>query len=911
MENGTGVYYQAMPAVGPDGKNVMKLIPVQKVNGKFFQTHIPSARNDCQPQIYHQPAHFSPVSVPQNKLPTLLPTADGRFILKMPPESNTSLNPVKSHHQGTIIKNLLKTTTNQVCAPIVTPKLTQNALQLPLQNNSKAVAVINSPQQPVTAKSPVLPSGHYLQIPPNATVRTVPASALPQSIKSQICNSLNAPSNHAKGLPTVVYVSPVNSLKLGPSQQLAGLRESEHTQSLTQIPSIGSVKTVNVCSTSSPKADQGATTPMKWVVQEGPGSTAPYLIPVTSPNMTSDIVKAVKQIETVKLVNQGPTGELTSTHAVQEKISPGKDNALVMCNGKVYFVAKKSSEITKDVIPGAGSNPNIKNSVQPSSALSIVPEQNSIHVPVSKNPNEIIDLCDEDDESSPCTASSRLSSLGETASENDEDSNVIFVSYIPPKSETETSTNIAETAPQNNSGKDTDNPGCDAENMEKGCERDITHSPVIDLDVSRYKDNAAADKQVKREAVSEQAAEVCKEVTEKISVDLGIQCKQGNKADTEMPLDKPAWEEIQQQKSDSDLRKIFGITSDLRIGLERINQAKEPYPQPERRSINKRTLEGIRKLIQESQIEIRVKQLIHAQSTNLQVPVPREENGPEDAKRKRLEGGKQRTCFDSTSSSVINSSLQSKGTVKYDKQSVSVDACTDSKVLLYCQGPEEETPSTSSSSEVAKQTVEPLSSSSSSFQSLESQTARIPADSTACISVSRKTPARQSKGSGRVCTACPCGTKVGAIAAISACKPHGKPSMPAVIDSSNQASNLTETNRDCNTVEKVLKKSNSSPPKSSVSAKKFGDEKVHSNQLHIKPDNDLLQNFSSLTMQQDAVSQPGSSSEGAMNGSSSPIELYSSVMLDSEEIKRQERIQRLKDLLKAKEAALEKLRQSM
>lgn len=42
-----------------------------------------------------------------------------------------------------------------------------------------------------------------------------------------------------------------------------------------------------------------------------------------------------------------------------------------------------------------------------------------------------------------------------------------------------------------------------------------------------------------------------------------------------------------------------------------------------------------------------------------------------------------------------------------------------------------------------------------------------------------------------------------------------------------------------------------------------------------------------------------------------PCELYSSVVLDPEEIKRQERINRLKDLLKQKEAELEKLRKSM
>uniref|UniRef100_W5KJ59 Ligand dependent nuclear receptor interacting factor 1 n=1 Tax=Astyanax mexicanus TaxID=7994 RepID=W5KJ59_ASTMX len=690
-----------MPAVGPDGKNVMKLIPVQKVNGKFVQTHVISARTDHQPQVHHHPTLLSPVSLPHNNLPTLQPTADGRFILKMPPDSNTLLNPLKSQLQGT--NDLLKNTLNQVRPPLVAPTLTQHALQLPLQSNSKPVTVISSPQQPVSGKSPIFSSGHYLQIPPNATVRTLPASALPQSIKSQICTSLNAPNNSANGLSTVLYVSPVNSLKLGPSQQVPGLmKETVTTQSSTPMPTISSVKSLNVTSTSGPKPDEGASTPMRWVVQEGTGSTAPFLIPVTSPSMTTDIIKAVKQMETEKQMNQGTAGKRASTSstAIQEKISPGKDSALVMCNGKVYFVAKKSSENTKDVISGAGSNLNVRNFVQPPSVSNTVPKQDSVQTPSSKNPNEIIDLCDDEEESSPSTALSTLSVPNENASENDEDSNVIFVSYIPPKSETDTSTKA--------------------------------------------------------------------------------------------------------------------------------------------------------------------------------------------------------TCLDTS---------VSKDVVKghNEMQSMSTDACTDSKVLLYCQGSDEETPT--------ENLIEPLCSSSSSFQSQQTQTGTCGTNGKACMAVSRRTPARQSKGNGRVCTACPCGTKVGAIAAISPFKSLEKPNRPAVIDPPKQASVLTGSNRDCKNVGKVLNKPVTSPPKSSVASGKSGDEKLHSTELHTKPAKGL--NPSSLSMQHDvshSSSSSVSSEEAASSSTSSNnafIELYSSVMLDPEELKRQERIKRLKVLLKEKEAALEKLRQSM
>lgn len=449
-----------MPAVGPDGKNVMKLIPVKKVNGHFVHSQVLPSRNVCLP------AQTSSVPLPQNRIPTLQPTADGRFILKTPLEVNTVFNSVKSQPRGP--NALLQSSANQEHVPLITQSMAQNTLPAPVQPNNKAVIGTHSTQLPNTVKPPMLSSGHYLQIPSNATVQTLPASALPSSIKNRICHPTND-SNPVKGLPMVLYVSPVSSLKL--DQQGACLKNPcELPQTLRRT----SAANVAKSPAETPNSNQGGTTPMKWVVEERAGSRAPYLIPVTSPNMSSDILKAVKHMESSRFPNQ-VAKEPVSTDIGKGTVTPGNDNALVMCNGKVYFVARKNSEVTKDMITDTQSNLHPRKSAQsPVTALgtgtSTVSKKQDPKSPVDhKKPNDIIDLCDDDDESS-----TKLS-------EHEDDSNVIFVSYIPPKSsETETGKEVTEMTPVTGCVKDTDNTTVDTESMETGGELNSACSPELD-----------------------------------------------------------------------------------------------------------------------------------------------------------------------------------------------------------------------------------------------------------------------------------------------------------------------------------------------------------------------------------------------------------------------------------------------
>lgn len=414
-----------MPAVGPDGKNVMKLIPVQKVNGQFYQTAFNTERDHVDPQLkafsnpVHPPAASS--SQTQTRLPSLQPIADGRVILKTLPEFRTLTNSIKTQPST---NNFTIHNPKQMHVPLTTHSLSQYTVQLPPQPNGQSMTAVQT--MPVTVKSPVLPNGHFLQIPPNAKVRTLPATALPQSIKCRIMNSVNYTPNLGKGPPTVVLVSPVNSVKLNSDQQMLLLSKP----SLINPPE--NLKTP-VCVA---KTNEEANTPIKWVVQEGTGATAPCLVPLSTPNASSDILKAVKHLNSVGTANEMTASKATPPQASQEKITPGKDNALVMCNGKVYFVAKRNSEIAKDVMISE-SGKKVFVSTSPALPASSALGSNSPKRAPQKSVSEIIDLCDDDEETSTCLggAPGNLPTPSQTeVDESDEDSNVIFVSYIPPKS---------------------------------------------------------------------------------------------------------------------------------------------------------------------------------------------------------------------------------------------------------------------------------------------------------------------------------------------------------------------------------------------------------------------------------------------------------------------------------------------
>uniref|UniRef100_A0A3P8XPS9 Ligand dependent nuclear receptor interacting factor 1 n=1 Tax=Esox lucius TaxID=8010 RepID=A0A3P8XPS9_ESOLU len=277
-------------------------------------------------------------SMSKGNTPTSGSTARGQFRNKSPTPQILSTSPKPPSLTTGIYPSV------RIHTPIVTSKLTQQTgpLTSPELTCKKTLGVTLKKQLPVTVKSPVLPNGQYLQIPPNAQVKTLPASALPPAIKRQIFTSSMTCVSKS---PMVLYVSPVQTMKQGGTPLCSTSQKAVLSLSRIQGSSGQTVSTCSTqCSTTS-KDSRPPVTPIKWVIEEADGSPAPCLVPVKSTSVTSEILKTLAKMENAQKTGENPPKMSLSTQESETKIGQAKDNALVMYNGKVYFVAKKTPEL--------------------------------------------------------------------------------------------------------------------------------------------------------------------------------------------------------------------------------------------------------------------------------------------------------------------------------------------------------------------------------------------------------------------------------------------------------------------------------------------------------------------------------------------------------------------------------------
>ncbi|NXX35764.1 LRIF1 factor, partial [Nicator chloris] len=352
-----GCMYRVLQTTGPDGKNLLKLLPISKTSGNFVPiVQSPAMPNNSNTNV-SSPVHLTfktqlgntaaPSSV---KIPIFQPPNPGKIILTRTSDKQES---ARTGSENESLIPSAAANAQSTCVPMDGVSLQNVAITSSSHQSSTTCMVVSTKPLPATVKSPVLPSGHHLQIPADAEVKSVPASLLPPAIQQKI---LAAAATNASGgadstkTPMVIYVSPVNTVKT--SQVLPKCLQSFCCKSATEVSKTLIVTAAQKGSGSSPEpakseGQQCQQTPMKWIVQETAPLSAACLIPVkSSNNVASKILKTLSDTKNIEvnsanilpLCSNGPGGS-------QTKITPLKDNALVMYNGKVYLLTKRGSDV--------------------------------------------------------------------------------------------------------------------------------------------------------------------------------------------------------------------------------------------------------------------------------------------------------------------------------------------------------------------------------------------------------------------------------------------------------------------------------------------------------------------------------------------------------------------------------------
>ncbi|KAJ6661009.1 hypothetical protein lerEdw1_016810 [Lerista edwardsae] len=350
----TGHVYRIVQTTGLDGKNLLKLLPVSRSPGNLPLSPS-SAMSDNSKGNISVSGHVKLKGLFANnttsttvKTPEFKAATPGKSILPKPSDQVGNMKVTADVKENPSIPTISSNQSNYLSAD-------KSSLQkdtLSVSSDEASCVLVNTKNLPVMVKPPVLPSGHHLQIPAHAEVKSVLASSLPPVIQQKILaaaatSNVSGTSEAAKQ-PTVIYVSPVNTVKTSVSKPLQNVCPKPVAQVSKSVVMTTAQMTVSHSTRNMVKSDSQKTqvAPMKWVVQENPQSPASCLVPIKSSNtMASEILKTLVDM---KNVESNPSSILpacaNSLSGSETKITPLKDNALVMYNGKVYLLTKKEAK---------------------------------------------------------------------------------------------------------------------------------------------------------------------------------------------------------------------------------------------------------------------------------------------------------------------------------------------------------------------------------------------------------------------------------------------------------------------------------------------------------------------------------------------------------------------------------------
>ncbi|XP_061648555.1 uncharacterized protein lrif1 [Phyllopteryx taeniolatus] len=521
-QSGTGVFYQALPALGTDGKNIMVLIPVEMVNGKCVQSQINKPKT-------------------QDAVPLNVVSAPVPFGIK------TALTSLATQ----------QTTGNQVSLV--------NALPCQLgvagQGHELGISLNKYPLRTVKPQT-------FLGAPQNQ-VQTVTTSEVASGINKQSFMSSTDCFSSSDSTSVANVSSKTTVCQSNVSTCLSELERFCSASPMTSLPLRSPKSHLKLI----PKVSQRPNSPMKWLIEEVYSESAVDL--PNSPLIQSKTFKTVESSKTFgvfeKVMPVSLSG-LTSSETHNQQAS-------VMCDGRVFLAAK--NDTLSSTVGSREKRCHLKNSAVLSSSSLL--QDSRIITP--KEPNEVIDLCSDDNPDDLCEI---IPDDMPTGSSLDED-NVIFVSYIPPKPEyvpmqslvgktleidtnqtsTKTMHNVTECERTSLNCSNTVHDQLTCESMD-GCSVDKSQEPEHSMMASTAPNDDS-------DSVMSSQHNTQKQQLDRIEVSLGMESLSHpsasglNSRESTDKVKSSSTASPVYRSSDHLLRQIFGVTSDVRICLQRIN----------------------------------------------------------------------------------------------------------------------------------------------------------------------------------------------------------------------------------------------------------------------------------------------------------------------------------------------------
>ncbi|XP_072770862.1 uncharacterized protein lrif1 isoform X1 [Nerophis lumbriciformis] len=607
----TGIFYQAMPAIGADGKNVMSLIPVQMVNGNIVQTQknkpqtckfipvivgpapVPNRRKALMTSLATQHTVSSPASF-VNSLPNQLGIADQRLAL------GVSLNhhPLRifephprSHVQAVPVSQPPSCRRRQICTPLTNTLSTSDPTcrtngssktsvyeSDAVSNHSEAESIWSA--SPQTSLSLGVSNAHLKLIPKVSNRSNSPMKWVIEEVNSnesstELSHSLTVSSNT---FPTTEQgsknVGRVQSLCFNTFQTT-----EQGSKNVGIVPSLSS-KTF-------PTMEQGSKN--VGIVESFSSKTFQIM---QQGNKNVGVVQSLSS-KTFQAMELGPKNDGKPVHPSgltrNSRSEADCQKALVIYDGTVFFASTKCN-----VSLPTGSQETFSTTAAEKvcrrKEFPVASSQSSLII--SKEPNEVIDLCNDNNPEDLCQT---------TPSVPLDEDNVIFVSYIPPNPKSvPTLCPVAETLEN-----ETDQTSI--KSLDSVTEHNNGSSSVLNQLTRKHTNGIPTERRLQ----PDQSMLVSTE-THKIdvissqyrtkqqmdNVELALEMKSlsdssisdhnNRKSTDEIKISsnaEPVCRSSRNHKTDHLYRKMFGITSEVKICLQKMNTVSSEESEEKRSSL--------------------------------------------------------------------------------------------------------------------------------------------------------------------------------------------------------------------------------------------------------------------------------------------------------------------------------------